>query len=290
MPKRADRNPDSVPGNWYIDTHCIDCGAAPSVATGLIIRRNGKSVFARQPATEAERMAAWRAVLVCPTASIGTETLQPQPPGLFPQALAPGIYRCGYNARASFGAHSYFVERPSGNLLVDSPRFVSKLVKRFEEAGGLTEIMLTHRDDVAEAERFMHHFAARVWIHQDDREAAPFATNILTGVEPQAIHPGLLAIPVPGHTHGSAVYLLEDTYLFTGDSLAWSFARNDLQAFRDACWYSWEAQTQSLERQAAHRFEWVLAGHGGSVHLPAAQMRRRLHALVDRMRADGTDR
>jgi len=288
MPRRADRNPDSAPGDWYIDTHCIDCGAAPSVATGLIVRRNGKSVFARQPATEEERLAAWRAVLVCPTASIGTETPQPQPPDLFPQALAPGIYRCGYNARASFGAHAYFVERPGGNLLVDSPRFVNKLVKRFEEAGDITDILLTHRDDVADAERFMRHFSARVWIHEHDSAAAPYATDVLTGGEPQTVRPGLLAIPVPGHTQGSLVFLLEDRYLFTGDSLAWSFARNDLQAFRDACWYSWEAQAQSLERLAAYRFEWILAGHGGSVHLPAAEMGQRLRALVDRMRTHRT--
>jgi hypothetical protein len=45
---------------------------------GLIVRHRGKSVFARQPATEEERIAAWRAVLVSPTASIGTETPQPQ--------------------------------------------------------------------------------------------------------------------------------------------------------------------------------------------------------------------
>ena len=38
------RNPDSVPGDWYIDTACIDCGAACQVAPGLIVERNGKKV------------------------------------------------------------------------------------------------------------------------------------------------------------------------------------------------------------------------------------------------------
>jgi len=283
MPKLADRNPASAPGDWYIDRRCIDCGASREVAPGLIVHRLGKSVFARQPENEDEERAAWRAVLVCPTASVGTETHREQPPDLFPQELAPGVYRCGYNAESSFGAHSYFVKRSEGNLLVDSPRHVGKLVKRFEELGGVSDILLSHQDDVADAGRYAKHFGARVWIHEDDARAAPYATNVLKGAELFEIRGQLLAIPVPGHTRGSVVYLLEETYSFTGDSLAWSREREDLVAFRDACWYSWSEQKNSLARLAAHRFEWVLAGHGGSVHLPAEEMRTRLKALVERM-------
>src|SRR5689334_15962619 len=283
MPKLADRNPASAPGDWYIDRRCIDCGASREVAPGLIVHRRGKSVFARQPAGEDEERAAWRAVLVCPTASVGTESHRPQPADLFPQELAPGVYRCGYNAESSFGAHAYFVKRTEGNLLVDSPRHVGRLVKRLEELGGVGDILLSHRDDVADAERYAKDFKARVWIHEDDASAAPYATDVLKGGEPMKIREGLLAIPVPGHTKGSVVYLLEDTYLFTGDSLAWSRERRDLLAFRDACWYSWSEQRRSLAALAAHRFEWVLAGHGGSVHLPAEELHSRLAALVERM-------
>ena len=60
--------------------------------------------------------------------------------------------------------------------------------------------------------------------------------------------------------------------LFTGDSLSWSFVDNDLNAFRDFCWYSWEEQTRSLARLLDYDFEWVLAGHGGSHGLPAPEM------------------
>jgi glyoxylase-like metal-dependent hydrolase (beta-lactamase superfamily II) len=283
MPVRRERNPASAPGDWFIDTRCIDCAASREVAPGLIIHRHGKSVFVRQPANEEEEIAAWRAVLVCPTASVGTESHRLQPPDLFPQELAPGIYRCGYNAESSFGAHSYFARRDDGNLLVDSPRYVNKLVQKLEELGGIGDILLTHRDDVADAERYARHFGARVWIHESDRSAAPYATRIWRGSDAEAIRPGLLAIPVPGHTRGSVVFLLEETYLFTGDSLAWSQARKDLQAFRDACWYSWSELKQSLSRLAQYRFEWLLAGHGGSVRLAADDMRQRLLALVQRM-------
>src|SRR5262249_1796600 len=120
-----------------------------------------------------------------------------------------------------------------------------------------------------------------------DADAAPFATRLLRGPAPSEPGPGWTAIPVPGHTEGSVVYLLEDTYLFTGDSLAWSFSERRLTAFRGACWYSWPEQTRSLERLLAFRFEWVLAGHGGSWRLPHARMREQLDALVGRMATEG---
>src|SRR5512144_1581104 len=133
--------PDSAPGDWYVDTACIDCGASRHVAPDLVVARHGKSVFARQPATPEERLAAWRAALVCPTASVRSETKQPRPRAtIFPQEITDDVWRCGFNARSSFGAHSYFVRRPGGNLLVDSPRLATELVKWFEDAGGIEHI------------------------------------------------------------------------------------------------------------------------------------------------------
>lgn len=281
------RNPDSAPGDWYIDTGCIDCGASRHVAPGLIVWRHGKSVFARQPATAEERLAAWRAVLVCPTASVRSESKQPRPrDAIFPQPMTERVWRCGFNARSSFGAHSYFVQRPSGNLLVDSPRVATDLVSWFEHAGGIAHILLSHRDDVADAGKYAERFGARVWIHHDDRFAAPYATDILEGESAVNIAPGVVAIPVPGHTRGSVVYLLDDRVLFTGDSLAWSISARDLVAFRDACWYSWTALGASLAKLADYRFEWVLPGHGWPAHLPVEEMNARLRALVARMRED----
>ena len=40
---------------------------------------------------------------------------------------------------------------------------------------------------------------------------------------------------------------------------------------------------RSLGRLTEYRFEWILPGHGHSVHLPATEMSTRLRALVDRM-------
>jgi glyoxylase-like metal-dependent hydrolase (beta-lactamase superfamily II) len=74
----------------------------------------------------------------------------------------------------------------------------------------------------------------------------------------------LLVIPAPGHTRGHQVLLYRDMILFTGDHLAWSPESGTLIAFRDACWHSWPRQTRSMETLLAHRFEWVLPGHGHS--------------------------
>jgi ferredoxin len=66
--------------------------------------------------------------------------------------------------------------------------------------------------------------------------------------------------PRPHARH--AVLLYRDRFLFTGDHVTWSTRRGGLIAFRDACWYSWEEQTRSMERLLDFSFEWVLPGHG----------------------------
>ena len=87
---------------------------------------NGKSVVSRQPETDDDTAAMWRAALACPTQSIGTGERRHTPDGVFPWELTDGVHLCGYNDRSSFGAHSYFVVRPDGNLPIDSPR-IAKL-------------------------------------------------------------------------------------------------------------------------------------------------------------------
>ena len=282
----TERHPANAPGDWYIDRRCIDCGAARDVAPGLIVEKDGQSVFARQPKTDAERIMAWRARLLCPTASVRTESPADAPDRVFPEFLTGGVYRLGFNAASSYGAHSFLITGAQGNAMVDSPRFTKSVTRAIEEAGGLSAILLTHRDDVADAERYAAHFRARVWIHEADRSAARFATDIIEGAEPASIFDDLLAIPVPGHTKGSVVYLFDRRCLFSGDSLAWSAKEDDLAAYRDYCWYSWSEQRKSLSRLLDYDFAWVFAGHGGSKGLPAMEMRARLAALIDRMKTE----
>jgi len=277
------RHPLNASGDWYVDTRCIDCGAARTVAPGLIVGGGGQSVFARQPRTADELLQAWRARLLCPTASVRSERRAEPPDGAFPQELTQGVYRLGYNAKSSYGAHSFAIRRAAGNVMVDAPRFTGAVVAQLERWGGLSDILLTHRDDVGDAKRYGAHFAARVWIHAADRDAAPFADSVFAGREPITIAADLLAIPVPGHTEGSVAYLYDRRCLFTGDSLAWNFEHEDLEAFRNYCWWSWPEQLRSLRGLLAYRFEWVFAGHGGSHYLPADAMHARLAGLLERM-------
>lgn len=288
MANPADRHPANVPGPWFVDRSCIDCDVSRQCAPWMFEEVDGQSVVVRQPATAEERRDAARAMLACPTGSIGVVGEKPAVEGLFPEHLEEGVHYCGFTHRDSFGANAYFVRRSGGNLLVDSPRFVPPLVRAFEETGGLAHILLTHRDDVADAKRFSEHFGARVWIHEDDADAAPFAKDLLRGPDPASITPSLQAIPVPGHTKGSVVFLLEGRFLFTGDSLHWSRTRRRLSAFRDACWYSWEEQTRSLARLADHLFEWVLPGHGNRAKGAPEEWRRQLLDLVREMQGKPT--
>ena len=247
----------------------------------------GYALVARQPVgpdspDSDDRLGALRAMVACPVGAIGSEESTAVPPGLFPMLLEDGVFYCGYNSEDSYGANSFFVERPEGNILVDSPRWAKLLVRELEERGGISDILLTHQDDVADAGRYHEHFEARVWIHEAERRSAPYATHLLESEAPKEISPGLLAIPVPGHTRGSTMFLLEQKFLFTGDSLYWSRRRGGLAASKSYCWYSWDKQVESLIRLADYRFEWVLAGHGERIRLSPNEARESLMALTSR--------
>ena len=115
--------------------------------------------------------------------------------GLYPLVLDGPVSYLGHTSEDSFGADSYLVERAGGCLMVDSPRFTRRLVEPIEAMGGIADILLTHRDDVADADRWAAHFGSRVWIHEADRSAAPYATDLLRGLEPSTVAPGVWPSP-----------------------------------------------------------------------------------------------
>jgi glyoxylase-like metal-dependent hydrolase (beta-lactamase superfamily II) len=287
MGSRSDRHPANVVGRWFVDRRCIDCDAVRQIAPDLIGREDRQSVVIRQPATPDEERRMWLAAIACPTRSLRTEPPSRRPRGLYPLELADGVSYLGHNAETSFGANAFLAERPGGNLMVDSPRFTPELVAAVEERGGLAHVLLTHRDDVADAERYAQRFGARVWIHTADRMAAPFATDVVDGEDPVAVTRDCAMVPTPGHTRGSVVYALDDRFLFTGDSLYWSRRRQDLGIHVRQTWYSLDVQLDSLERIAGTvPFSYVLAGHGDRRETTVADMRNRLRRLVARSRVD----
>jgi len=75
----ADRNlktPENVPGRFYVDNTCIDCGMCPSTAPQFFKRfdEGGYSVVYRQPQTAEELANANEALNGCPTDSIGNDS------------------------------------------------------------------------------------------------------------------------------------------------------------------------------------------------------------------------
>ena len=283
MASLAQRLPDNVPGDFYVDDTCIDCDACRVFAPTVFSDKGDQSTVYHQPETDDELLAAQKALISCPTASIGSVARQNMRPALaaLPELIDDNVYRCGYASESSFGAISYLLRRPSGNILIDSPRFSGPLVKNIAAMGGASRMLLTHQDDVADHARFAARFGCQRVLHRDDVHGRTAAIELQpSGRDPIMLGDDLLMIPTPGHTKGHAVFLDRDKYLFTGDHLAWNESRGHLYAFRSACWYSWPEQIRSMERLLDYRFEWVLPGHGRPVHLDATAMHASLEQCL----------
>ncbi len=290
MAKPSRRLAWNVPGDFYVDDSCIDCDACRQIAPTVFREHGDLSIVYRQPSDDKEVLDALKALVACPTASIGTTREYDARRGVeaFPDRVDENVYFCGFTSEASFGAWSYLIVRPEGeggNVLVDSPRFTAPLTKKIEEMGGIATIFLTHRDDVADHEKFASHFRASRVMHKDDGAAHYGVERIIEGPDAVRLDDELLAIPTPGHTRGHAILLYRDKYLFTGDHLAWSPNRKSLTAFRSVCWYSWDVQTFSMEKLLDYCFEWVLPGHGRMHHDTAAAMHKHLEGCVEWMKS-----
>jgi glyoxylase-like metal-dependent hydrolase (beta-lactamase superfamily II) len=283
------RLPENAAGEFFVDASCIDCDACRQIAPASFRDHGGQSSVFRQPGTAAERLRALMALVACPTASIGTTPHATAKEGVeaFPEEVSPGVYFCGFTAEASFGAWSYLIARPAergGNVLVDSPRFNAPLVRRIESMGGVETMFLSHRDDIADHEKFAAHFDCPRVMHLADGADRLGIERVITGEEAQTLDEELLIVPTPGHTRGHQVLLYRDDVLFTGDHLAWSVERGTLTAFRNACWYSWTEQTRSMEKLLDYPFACVLPGHGRMHRSSTAAMHEDLVRCIAWMR------
>lgn len=267
MARIEKRLPQNSEGEFFVDSTCIDCATCRRVAPkafGRVDEIEQSYVFA-QPQGDAERLRALMALVACPTASIGTVSKMDIRPALqaLPEPVGDEIYYCGYTSESSFGASSYLIKRPRGNVLVDSPRAAGPLVKKLKEMGGVAKLFLTHKDDVADHEKFHKTFGCERILHTADVDRGTSGVERkVEGPDPVRIDDDLTVIPLPGHTRGSAALLYRDTALFTGDHLWWSDRLERLHASPDVCWYSWPEQIGSMERLLDFDFVHVLPGHG----------------------------
>lgn len=290
MAHPAQRLPENVAGDFFVDATCIDCDACRQIAPTVFRDHGDQSSVYHQPETESETRLALMSLVACPTGSIGATRKHDTRVGVdaFPMQVSENVYFCGFTSAASYGAWSYLIlraEAEGGNVLVDSPRFTGPLVKRLAAMGGVRTMFLTHRDDVADHDKFAKKFGCTRIMHAADGAARYNVERIIEGEEQVRLDDELTIIPTPGHTRGHMLLLYQNRFLFTGDHLAWSPTKETLTAFRSVAWYSWPEQTRSMRKLRDYSFEWVLPGHGRIHQATPEAMRAHLERCIEWMQA-----
>ncbi|MDR0727422.1 MAG: ferredoxin [Puniceicoccales bacterium] len=75
MAERESRLPENVPGKFYVDEQCIDCGLCYGNCPNCFKREenNGYSYVSKQPDTAEERELCAEAMESCPVNAIGDD-------------------------------------------------------------------------------------------------------------------------------------------------------------------------------------------------------------------------
>ena len=237
----------NVAGNLFVDESCIDCDVCRWMCPNVFSRKGIKSAVTQQPLTDDDKLSAYAAMVACPVGSIRTH--QPDPLvkdaiDLFPAEIdpinIPGVMHLGFHSKDSYGATPYFIKRSEklGNIMIDTPRFNTKLADNIELEGGLKYIILTHKDDVVDHDKWKNRFpdAQRI-IHSldisgkqgtnecelilegislltdtddnDDNDDNTTKNNKIKTWQPDD---GLLLLHTPGHTPGSICVVIDTKY------------------------------------------------------------------------------
>jgi glyoxylase-like metal-dependent hydrolase (beta-lactamase superfamily II) len=172
-------------------------------------------------------------------------------------------------------------------IIRDLTTLISTPAWHEEDLVGLATIVLTHRDDVADHDRWAQRFGCPRWIHAADSDAAPGAEHLLQGEEPLDLDAHLRLTPVPGHTAGSLVALLGGQILFSGDHLWWSDTAGAVVASRTYCWHDWERQLASVAKLRELDVRWLLPGHGGRRRFDAGEWAPQIDGVLSYWGASG---
>jgi ferredoxin len=75
MANKHEKNPGNVPGDFYVDSTCIDCDLCRTTAPATFRRDDdsGVTIVYRQPSTVEEIAQAREGMEGCPTDSIGCD-------------------------------------------------------------------------------------------------------------------------------------------------------------------------------------------------------------------------
>mmetsp|Transcript_994 Transcript_994/g.2126 ORF Transcript_994/g.2126 Transcript_994/m.2126 type:complete len:337 (-) Transcript_994:335-1345(-) len=300
---RFRRRAENVPGTFFVDSSCIDCDTCRWMAPQVFGRKDGQSYVLEQPISEEVRTAAIRSMISCPTASIHMEPSPGRQEDIstvsnsFPFPVSEeleGVYCNGYASEETFAATSYlWTDSAQGlSVMVDLPRFSERLAKQIEaKSGGKVDfIFLTHRDDAYGHEKWASRLGAKRIMHKAEVRHSHGTDQVemqLHGNGPWNLGDSLVIHGVPGHTRGSLALLDEKKkVLFTGDHLAWSERKQELNGFRNFTWYSWDVQIKSMEETRKLDFLWVLPGHGRKFKFSSASEKDMiLKETIERMRS-----
>ena len=122
---------ENVAGNFFVDDTCIDCDLCRQIAPSVFAEESDHSFVHHQPTSPSEIASRrWLSWLVRPVPSATREKLDSrEAAAAYPELIDENVYFCGYASPNSYGASSYFITRPEGNVLIDSPRFARTLVR-----------------------------------------------------------------------------------------------------------------------------------------------------------------
>ncbi|KAH7842248.1 hypothetical protein Vadar_003190 [Vaccinium darrowii] len=267
--RRRWRRPQNVDGDFFVDHTCIDCDTCRWMAPQIFTRVGDMSAVYKQPSSKEERLKALQALLSCPTSSIRTEQpaqdileVQKTFPIQINEQRIPGVYHCGYHSEKSYGAASYLIIHPEGNILVDSPRYTERLASNIETLGGVRYMFLTHKDDVADHEKWSKRFRCDRILHSKEVEFSTADVEIkLEGNGPWDLGRDIELVYTPGHSEGSVCLFYKPLKtLFTGDHLMMNETR--LSIGERYNWFSVPMQLKSVSILVELDFEWILPGHG----------------------------
>jgi len=143
------------------------------------------------------------------------------------QQVLPGVFLAPQNGRKGFG-YTHFVERPTGNLILNASRVgsISDAFDEIEVAGGVKAAVISDRHlGGASTNQIAERFGAAIYCSAIEAEAMGHRVNSVhvdhvMAFERATIEGDVQLIPTPGHTAGQFSTLVEVAgarILFTAD-------------------------------------------------------------------------
>jgi ferredoxin len=146
--------PKNAEGNFYVTEQCVDCDVCRWMCPKVFEKKNFFTTVERQPETTEEKIAAYQALVTCPTGAIKVkveesiirEAIKSLPKEIDPISI-PGVYHTGFHSPESYSCIPYFIKREAGNILIDCPRYNEYLAENIKSLGGIHTLIVTHTDD-----------------------------------------------------------------------------------------------------------------------------------------------